>query len=702
MKKVLAILLAVLMMAAFVPAFAINAAPAEAATPTVEEAIAGKQKLVPFKDNSDDPSDYLEFETGAQVWGYGCGFIDGNVYFDKVNAKTLISSMNEADLLTYVDGKLVAQGAEHSGPHTGAGIGGGYQLAIVGAALTKDVASTVTMVFGNTGYYTQFTITPDSSSLGYEAADVTIKGAKAEVTVKSASIAAAYTVGQTVKAQLHDDHNDRELTVKSISGDTVVFTCDNFATTSKTILEVGKGTDAAFTALVDENKAGGVIGAPAEGKTFNVALQTKPGQNAGSDMRYIISANLATIANGYETETSILQNAVVTLAFKKGDGVVKSFSKNLADLPLFYEVVADGEYWTTAPGCALFGFIIRDVPTFAWTSFEFSIVNGEETLYFAKNNQAALDVIASLGGGVQLGNEQNIHAGNPDEPTKGDRPGNNEGSAKAFDNNYSTKAGIGGGEGNNGVVQFTWNYDEAKTVVFYTVYTGNDSKGNGRRPKAWTLYGSNDEGDEKTWSVIDEQANPNVPNETVAAIYSAVEAPTAYKFYKIVFSTNAGDYFEVEEIQLYEAHKDNVPVLNDKIVGATNIKATNIGMWGDGKEVNLLDGTTGTKIGGGVQGDGKITVTWQYATAQTVTGYGISTANDSYQYGRNPNGWTLYGSNDGATYHVIDEVNGGIENASYAFSVYSVDEPTAYQYYKIVFDCTGKGAFQMSELTLYN
>lgn len=702
MKKVLAILLAVVMMAAFVPAFAINAAPAEDTVPTVEEAIAGKQKLVPFESNSDDPAAYLDFNIGAQVWGYGCGFLDGNVYFDKANAKTLINAVDEAEVLTYVDGKLVAQAVQHSGPSS-AGVGGGYQLGIVGAAFTKDVESTVTIVFGNTGYYTQFTVTPDATCLGYESSEVVIKGVKATVTVKSAAIAAAYTVGQTVKAQLHDDHNDRELTVTSISGDTVVFTCENFATTSKTILEVGKETEGAFTALVNENRPGGVLPAPAETDVFNVALQTKAGKNAGSDMRYIISANLATITEGYAEETSIYQNAVVTLAFKKGDTVIKSFSKNFDELSLFYEVVADGEYWTTEQGCALFGFIIRDVPTFAWTSFEFSITKGEDKLYFAKNNQAALDVIASLGGGVLVGDEQNIHAGNPDEPTRGDRYGNGEGALKAFDNDYGTKAGIGAGEGNNGTVQFTWNYNEAKTIVFYTVYTGNDSKNNGRRPKAWTLYGSNDEGDTKEWAVIDEQTEPNVPNEKVAAIYSAVETPTAYKFYKILFTTNAGDYFEVEEIQLYEAHTENVPELNDKIVGATNVKAQNIGTWGTHEnEWKLLDGTTGTKLGGGVQGDGKITVSWEYATPQTVTGYGISTANDSFEYGRNPNGWVLYGSTDGVNYTVIDEVNGGIENASYAFSVYGVDAPTAYKYYKIVFDCSGKGAFQMSELTLYN
>lgn len=701
MKKVLAILLAVVMMAAFVPAFAINAAPAEETVPTVEEAIAGKQKLVPFKSASDDPAQYLDFEIGAQG-GFDHGFLDGNVYFDKPNAKTLIRFVDETDVLTYVDGKLAIQALNHSGP-TGSGVGGGYQLGIISAQFTKDVESTVTIVFGNTGYYTEFKITPTETCLGMESGTAVIRGSKAEVTVKSASIAAAYTVGQKVNSQIHDDHNDRELTVASISGDTVVFTCEDFAKTTYTILEVGKGTEGAFTVLINENRPGGTIEAPEADKYFRVDYQTKPGKNAGSDMRYIISADLAKVTEGYAEETSVLQNAVVTLAFKKGDGVIKTFSKNLSELPLFEQVVADGEYWTTVDGCALFGFIVRDVPTFAWTSFEFSIVNGEDTLYFAKSNQAALDVIASLGGGVLVGDEQNIHAGNPDEPTKGDRYGNGEGALKAFDNDYSTKAGIGGGEGNNGTVQFTWNYNEAKTIVFYTVYTGNDSKNNGRRPKAWTLYGSNDEGDAKEWAVIDEQTNPNVPNEKVAAMYSAVENPTAYKFYKIVFSTNAGDYFEVEEIQLYEAHTENVPVLNDKIVGATNVKAQNIGTWGTHEnEWKLLDGTTGTKLGGNVQGDGKITVTWEYATAQTVTGYGISTANDSYEWGRNPNGWVLYGSEDGVTYNVIHEVNGGIENASYAFSVYGVEAPTAYKYYKIVFDCSGKGAFQMSELTLYN
>ena len=48
-------------------------------------------------------------------------------------------------------------------------------------------------------------------------------------------------------------------------------------------------------------------------------------------------------------------------------------------------------------------------------------------------------------------------------------------------------------------------------------------------------------------STYDDIHSEWAPNEKVAAMYSAVEAPAAYKYYKIVFKTNPGAYFELDE-----------------------------------------------------------------------------------------------------------------------------------------------------------
>jgi len=673
-------MLVVLMMAiAIVPAFAIHAAPAEETTPTVEEAIAGKQKLVPFKSPSDNVEDFLNIEIGAQINSFGCGFLDGNVYFDKVNAKTLMSKLSHDEVLTYVDGKLADMAPEHSRVHT-SGLGGGYQLAIISAAFTSGKEATVTIVFGNTGYYTEFTVSPDAASLTYDDAEAIIRGAKATITVTGADVAAAYKVGDTVKTRLHDDHNDRTLTVTAVEGNKVVFSCDNFAATSKTILEIGYGTDKAISVLVDENKAGGVIPAPAEGTTFNVALQTKPGANAGNDMRFVISARLADLAAGMSDNASIVQNGVATLTFKKGDAVVKSFSKNVSDLPLYYEVVADGEYWTTEEGCALLGFIVRDVPAFAWTSFEVSIKNGDDVLYEGSSEKDIKETVA-MGGYVWIDGEQNVTADS----------GNNPG--YLFDRLANTK--YEGGNGNTR--EITWNYDSAKTVTLYAISAAGDTANYGdRSANSWVLYGSTD-GQE--WVIIDDQTNPNLVKEGGQSSFYTVANPTAYQYYKINFVTQGG-WFQIGEIKFFEtaasvAYNFNDIIPSSKIVNKASNPAASYGHEGIDQ---LFDNNAGTKLGCYFNCN-TVSITWNYDAPQYVTGYSITTANDSTRWNRNPETWTLYGSVDGKEWVTLDVASSAL--FSNELMIYGIDTPGEYQYFKLDFQCNNH-AFQMADIALYN
>lgn len=692
MKKVLAIILAICMLAVFVPAFAVSAAENET-VPTKDEAVAGKERLTPYKSGSSNVADFAGFEVGAGIGSCACGFIDGNVYFDRLSLKTLGSGLTNDEILVYVDGKPADLATSaHAGyrPNWDV-VGGGFQIGIINATLKKDVPSTVTLVFGNTGFFTEFEVVPNASSISCDSSEVVIKGAKATITLTGKAVSEAYKAGETVKVQLHDDHNDRTFTVASVTGETVVMTCDDFKSTSKTMLEIGKGTDKAITVNVDSNAPGGKLSSPTtDGDVFNVFYQTRTGTLAGQDMRFIFAVKKADLS---ANDFSLYANGQMKITFKKGDAVVASYTESIQKLSLFDEVVANGEYWTPAKGDVLTGFILKDVPVFAWTSISLSITNGEDVIYASTMEKDIKEQVA-MGGFVWLNGEQNAHAGVGANNTSGETNANNLFDKDAYKYGFHSGA--------NTTQTFTWNYADAKTVSLYGITTGNDSSGGNlvRNPKKWVFFGSNDEGEEKTWVEIDKVDTPNLPGEGGQTAFYTVNNPTAYKFYKIEMEINTNTYFQLGEIRLYETASEVEYNFNDIITGIVSFSSNPNASYPDREGLaQLFDNDAGSKFGY-YSSSNQVTIEWSYAQAQTATGYGITTGGDSTRFSRNPKGWTLYGSNDKNEWTELDKVTAG-GNFSAELNIYGIDNPTPYQHYKIVFE-TGTGAFQMADIALYN
>lgn len=127
--------------------------------------------------------------------------------------------------------------------------------------------------------------------------------------------------------------------------------------------------------------------------------------------------------------------------------------------------------------------------------------------------------------------------------------------------------------------------------------------------------------------------------------------------------------------------------------------------WGDGPATNLFDGdTTGTKIGGGVDG-GTVSLEFTSASAISATYYALTTGGDTASNSdRNPAGWVLYGKT-GSEWKVIDKVESttttsiGLAATNSTPYYYKVDAPASYSEYKIEFSCGT--AFQMNELQLF-
>lgn len=122
----------------------------------------------------------------------------------------------------------------------------------------------------------------------------------------------------------------------------------------------------------------------------------------------------------------------------------------------------------------------------------------------------------------------------------------------------------------------------------------------------------------------------------------------------------------------------------------------------------LFDGdraTTGRKFEGN-WGDSskKLVVAWETEEPTTIFRYMVYTGNDAALYpGRNPDGWILYGSQNGSDYQILDQVdNAGLENLDNLGHLFEIASPTPYQYYKIEIIKRDAGHFQLNEIEFYS
>lgn len=125
------------------------------------------------------------------------------------------------------------------------------------------------------------------------------------------------------------------------------------------------------------------------------------------------------------------------------------------------------------------------------------------------------------------------------------------------------------------------------------------------------------------------------------------------------------------------------------------------GFGNEGAE-NLFDDQRDTKYC--INNDNKdITVTFRLMKAQTVDAYLFRTANDTAENpGRNPDSWTIYGSNDNKEWTVISEISDGKDQmGEYNFMWYGfeIENPAEYKFYKIVFK-NKDGIMQLSDIRL--
>lgn len=119
---------------------------------------------------------------------------------------------------------------------------------------------------------------------------------------------------------------------------------------------------------------------------------------------------------------------------------------------------------------------------------------------------------------------------------------------------------------------------------------------------------------------------------------------------------------------------------------------------------NLFDGDTGTKLC--TKAKAPFDVVWKMKSAVTAKAYVICTANDNAQYkGRNPQGWSLYGSTDGENWVLINQVTegdlGDVNETAFGYKIDS-GKQAAYTYFKFTVDVGSRAdVLQISEIQLW-
>ena len=164
-------------------------------------------------------------------------------------------------------------------------------------------------------------------------------------------------------------------------------------------------------------------------------------------------------------------------------------------------------------------------------------------------------------------------------------------------------------------------------------------------------------------------------------------------------SVSDNGYYQNVEAYSYTTDMDGeftYLVSTDSIDGSADFNS------GESKKM-LFDSTAGSKFltEKKPSASDPVWVSFALDSAQTVKIYSITSANDAPE--RDPSAWTLYGSTDGKTYTAIDKQSGVTFGDRHQVKTYTVDNSTAYQYYKLEITANGGAPMtQLSDLRLSN
>lgn len=230
-------------------------------------------------------------------------------------------------------------------------------------------------------------------------------------------------------------------------------------------------------------------------------------------------------------------------------------------------------------------------------------------------------------------------------------------------------------------------------VMAYSLTAGvGDNK---NYPKSWVLEGSTDG---KTWTAIDQRSDISfMTNETkLYALNVSFATMKAYTQYRLrVTANNGGDKLEIAEWQL---HGTGAAFAESIMQNGGVLTAQHAGLNNEGY-INLNDRNALTKYCTGIAA-GRCWMQYQSAKSVVVTGYALTSANDAPE--RDPKAWTLYGSNNGTTWDILDVRTDEKFPARFTTRYFSFPNAEAYTYYKLdITEVPATTITQLAEWQLY-
>jgi alpha-L-fucosidase 2 len=258
----------------------------------------------------------------------------------------------------------------------------------------------------------------------------------------------------------------------------------------------------------------------------------------------------------------------------------------------------------------------------------------------------------------------------------------------------------------------TWQaaLSSAAAVSAYTLTSAGDVPA--RDPLAWVVSGSNNG---SSWTVLDSQNFTSTPfaNRGQTNSYPFSNA-SAFSFYKIDFTVSPAalneGHFQIAEIGLSGVNLSQNP--SSQALYAFSPSGHGMGALTSSGSERIdcsVDGKANTKWCVFVN-PGEI-VQWQMdlGSAQNISSYALTSANDVPA--RDPQAWTLTGSNDGMNWTQLDSKSIAPFSSRGMQQVFALSGSTGYRYWRFNFDTSKcpadagsgdpkKGHFQIAEIAL--
>lgn len=217
-------------------------------------------------------------------------------------------------------------------------------------------------------------------------------------------------------------------------------------------------------------------------------------------------------------------------------------------------------------------------------------------------------------------------------------------------------------------------------------------------PKAWTFYGSKDG---VTWSLIENRTNETFESRYLRKNYDKANS-NFYSYFKLAINATNGSVTDLN-IAEWEINGLGLNAYGVTSNPGGTMTAQYDGNYDETKSIderfpNLIDNNKLTKYL--VNYRKTFWAEYQSARPARLFAYSLTSANDAVT--RDPQSWTLYGSNNNSTWTVIDKQTNQVFPYRYATLYYTCVTNTKYTYYKLVVDeNNGEKGVQLGEWQLF-